>query len=96
MTFNEWWQENGHQYSSDALHMSEKHMASVVWDAATAAVLSSAEGDAKRFLWLLQGNGFFMEENCLCGPGTDHDDSGEQDRARKAIDKAMRSNEIKA
>ena len=37
MTFDEWWQENEKWYSSDALHMSEYHMASVIWGAATAA-----------------------------------------------------------
>lgn len=30
-----WWDENEKQFMSDACHMSEFHMASVVWDAAT-------------------------------------------------------------
>lgn len=37
MTFDEWWDENQAQYSNDSLHMSEYHMASVVWAAAVAA-----------------------------------------------------------
>ncbi len=34
MTFDEWWDKNETQYSSDSCHMSEYHMASVVWNAA--------------------------------------------------------------
>ncbi len=33
-TFDEWWDENEKQFTSDSLHMSEYHMASVVWEAA--------------------------------------------------------------
>lgn len=32
--FSEWWDENEKQFMSDACHMSEFHMASVVWEAA--------------------------------------------------------------
>lgn len=34
MTFDQWWEANEKQYSSDALHMSEYHMAHMVWKAA--------------------------------------------------------------
>lgn len=34
MTFDEWWEKNEKQYTNDSLHMSEYHMASVVWEAA--------------------------------------------------------------
>lgn len=33
-SFDEWWEENEKQYSADARHMSERHMASLVWAAA--------------------------------------------------------------
>jgi len=43
--------------------------------------------DARRFRWLLDGHGYFMEEEMLCG----HDSSdAEKDHARQAIDDAMR------
>lgn len=32
--FSKWWDENEKQFMSDACHMSEFHMASVVWEAA--------------------------------------------------------------
>ena len=35
MTFDEWWNKNEQQYSGDACHMSEYHMAFTVWNAAT-------------------------------------------------------------
>lgn len=31
--FNKWWNENHERYSSDALHMSEYHMAHEIWNA---------------------------------------------------------------
>lgn len=34
MTFDEWWEKNEKQYLEDSLHMSEYHMAKMVWDAA--------------------------------------------------------------
>ena len=47
--------------------------------------------DAARFHWLLDGNGYFMEEWGLAGPylkiGNAFDLKGEQDRARLEIDK---------
>ena len=36
MTFEEWWDKNEKQFSADACHVSEYHMASVVWTAARA------------------------------------------------------------
>ena len=33
MTFEDWWSKNESRYTNDALHMSEFHMASVVWEA---------------------------------------------------------------
>lgn len=44
MTFEQWWEQNEKQYSADACHMSEFHMASVVW---AAAVLAERERCAK-------------------------------------------------
>lgn len=47
----------------------------------------SEQADARRFRWLLEGNGYFMEERSLCG----HPPCGgdEKDDARRAIDEAM-------
>jgi len=47
----------------------------------------STEADAKRMRWLLNGNGYFMEEEMLCG----HDfcTEADQDDARIRIDEAM-------
>jgi hypothetical protein len=50
----------------------------------------SDAADARRMRWLLDnGNGYFMEENGLCGPWQDAGDEKEADRARAAIDEAM-------
>jgi hypothetical protein len=35
-TFDKWWEDNEKEFTSNALHMSEYHMASVVWEAAIA------------------------------------------------------------
>lgn len=48
----------------------------------------SDAADAKRFRWLLDGNGYFMEENGLCGHGPC--DVTECNTARRKIDEAMR------
>lgn len=47
----------------------------------------SDSADAARFRWLLDGHGYFMEENYLCGhfPTTEM----EQDKARAEIDSAI-------
>lgn len=47
----------------------------------------SVEADAKRMRWILNGNGFFMEEKgiCACGPC----DKEEQDKARYKIDQEI-------
>ena len=39
MNFPEWWDAHEKEYMSDSLHMSEYHMASVVWEAAQKALL---------------------------------------------------------
>jgi hypothetical protein len=44
--------------------------------------------DAKRFRWLLSGNGYFMEEEMICGHAPT--DDAERDKAREKIDEAMR------
>lgn len=44
----------------------------------------SEAADAKRFRWLLSGNGYFLEESFLCGRGNNAKEA--QDRAREAID----------
>ncbi len=36
-TFDQWWDTNEKQFAADSCHMSEYHMASVVWDAARAS-----------------------------------------------------------
>jgi len=51
----------------------------------------SDEADAKRMRWLLSGNGYFMEEEGLCGPWQDPNDEKEKDRARVVIDEEMES-----
>lgn len=44
MTFDEWWEKNKEQYSADACHMSEYHMASLVWaEAKKDAFMTEAE-----------------------------------------------------
>lgn len=50
----------------------------------------SIEADAARFRWLLNGNGYFMEEEMLCGHSPCEEE--EKDGARIAIDKAMNDN----
>jgi len=47
----------------------------------------SVEADAKRMRWMLNGNGYFMEEQSLCG----HEPCSkwEMMEARKEIDEAM-------
>ena len=45
------------------------------------------KADAKRFRWLLEGNGYFMEEEWLCGPGRGTEE--DKDHARRTIDAAM-------
>ena len=47
----------------------------------------SDAADAKRFRWLLSGNGYFMEEEMLCGH--EPTDEAERDDARAKIDEAM-------
>ena len=47
----------------------------------------SEAADAKRMRWMLAGNGYFMEEEMLCGHSPC--DEEEQDRARRLIDEAM-------
>ena len=47
----------------------------------------SIEADAKRMRWLLSGNGYFMEEEHLCGYGPCS--KCEQNAARQKIDKAI-------
>lgn len=45
----------------------------------------SDAADAARFRWLLEGNGYFMEEQFLCG----HEETSnpaQQDEARRRID----------
>jgi hypothetical protein len=47
----------------------------------------SDAADAKRMRWILNGNGYFMEESMLCGHGSCSEE--EQDECRKEIDTAM-------
>jgi hypothetical protein len=48
----------------------------------------SDEADAARLRWILNGNGYFLEEYGLCGHGP-----GEEDEARREIDKRMAETE---
>lgn len=47
-TFDEWWDENEKQFTSDSCHMSEYRMAKVVWDAATEAAKAAANEKASK------------------------------------------------
>ena len=47
----------------------------------------SDAADAERFRWLLAGNGYYMEENFLCGHAPTSQQ--EQDDARRKIDEAI-------
>jgi hypothetical protein len=49
---------------------------------------TSDAADAARFRWLLEGNGYFMEETGLCGIGPC--DQTEKNEARLEIDKEMK------
>ncbi len=53
----------------------------------------SYKADAERFRWLLKGNGYYMEENSLCGNWDP--DSYDQDYARRCIDEEINSKEYK-
>ena len=44
LSFDEWWNANEMQYTSDSCHMSEYHMASVVWKAALSALDRQGSG----------------------------------------------------
>jgi hypothetical protein len=48
----------------------------------------SDAADAKRFRWLLSGNGYFMEEEMLCGCHRSSSENNKDD-ARRKIDEAM-------
>ncbi len=50
-------------------------------------VLGDVLADAERMRWMLAGNGYFMEEEMLCGHGPCSEE--EQDEARRQIDAAM-------
>lgn len=49
----------------------------------------SDEADLRRFRWLIAGDSYFLEEECIAGH-KDCDSPQEQDEARTAIDKKMR------
>lgn len=53
----------------------------------TQPIDKSDAADARRFRWILSGNGYFMEEESLCGHAPC--DQDEQDRARRAIDENL-------
>ncbi len=52
---------------------------------------TSEAADAARMRWILQGNGYFMEERGLCGHGTCS--KNEMNSARKEIDEQMAEDE---
>jgi hypothetical protein len=60
-------------------------------DAVMAQERERCEADAARMRWLLSGNGYFMEEEMLCGHGPC--DPTEQDEARRRIDEQMRQDQ---
>lgn len=49
----------------------------------------SDAADAARLRWMLNGNGYFLEENSLCGQGPRGVAAEEMDEARRMIDDAM-------
>ena len=54
---------------------------------ALAKMYEAAYADASRMRWMLAGNGYFMEENMLCGHLPCSKEA--QDEARQQIDEAM-------
>jgi hypothetical protein len=54
----------------------------------------SDKADAKRFRWLLKGNGFYMEQNSLCGNWEPNEE--DHDDARKMIDREIRHDKYDA
>lgn len=58
-----------------------------LFDARSSARENLDASDAKRFRWLLAGNGYFMEEEMLCGHGPCSEE--EKNEARQKIDEAM-------
>lgn len=73
-------------------HSTKGHSGGSVEDLAnmsddTKEVDRSDEADARRLRWLLNGNGYFMEEESLCGRPPCNE--SEQDDARRRIDEAM-------
>lgn len=53
----------------------------------TNQVDKSEAADARRMRWMLAGNGYFLEEEGLCGHSPCRED--EQNEARRIIDEAM-------
>lgn len=47
--FDAWWAENKEKYAADSLHMSQYHMASIVWEAAQVALINS-RSDFREFI----------------------------------------------
>ena len=61
-------------------------------------VSESMESDAMRFRWIIEGNGYWMEENELCGHWmrnlrdfTEEMRQAERDKVRRMIDEEMRA-----
>lgn len=52
----------------------------------------SDAADAKRLRWLLNGNGYFLEEEGVCGHSPCSED--QQDAARRLIDAEMEANSM--
>lgn len=43
--FEKWWDDNEKQFTSDSRHMSEFHMAHVVWDAVVSSCVTALSAD---------------------------------------------------
>lgn len=56
---------------------------------ALAAELLSCRRDARRYQWICNGNGYYMEEQYLCGH------TNEKDRADAAIDREIADEQSK-
>lgn len=48
--------------------------------------LEACKADADRYRWLCDGNGYFMEENMLCGHSNEKDAADKEIDAARAVD----------
>jgi hypothetical protein len=97
LAFNQWYTDNKAylsftHYKTQSEDERIGHIARHAWCGALQKIGhdqldKSDAADAARFRWLLNGHGYFMEEEHLCGHGPCHEI--EQDDTRLAIDSQM-------